>query len=625
MKSALEAALAASAVFLALAACSNQSSSDRPTAEASAFRDRALEDNASETLDGHAPPIAAMALASPAVRPVQTPPQVETSPLRIAVSRDACVAPCHIQVSAVYGDGLTVDDRFHDRSYTWDFGDPGGDFDALPDDFPLSRSSANGLGPISGHLFETAGERTIAVEATGEEDRHLAETTVRIVDPDEFYAGSRTIVVSQTGDFEGAPRGAKKFERLDRAFAAWAKTRGGARLLLRAGERFLLERQYGIRGRDGADSNFQLGRFGDGPRPKIAFDFQARGDKGKAKKKGLLLFDLRNTTIYGIYFAGDYDPRTGLGATRKTDALDAKGQLESLTIADAKFAGFRNVFRGSVRDFGFVNNVVEDWADYGVTPGHVGDCGVLLLGNAFRLYSGPADYSAEGAEGPRHGPIRIGHACGLVASRNFIKTGNNIKGDGRNQQPTMRLNGQGVGGHASVVAGNYLIGGNTVMTYGAANSRYDVERLDAKIVGNVFQATRATKTFITAQHTTMTIARNAFVQPPVPGANMDRAISLERPPKSTPSNDAGAVYVRDNVFIARLDNGRRMNLIEYAGGFENTMSVLTERNAGAALNRFATGAAQVDLNEAVSRADRAVNGDISSLMAATPVLDGERR
>jgi len=123
-------------------------------------------------------------------------------------SRTSGVAPLSVHFTAGFAESTLSLREFHSNEYTWDFGDPGaGSWGTTG----LSKNRATG--GVATHVYESPGTYTAtltvrnAVGVVG-----TTSCVITVDDPDTFYAGTRTICVSDTahGDFTGAPPGANQ-------------------------------------------------------------------------------------------------------------------------------------------------------------------------------------------------------------------------------------------------------------------------------------------------------------------------------------------------------------------------------------------------------------------------------
>jgi len=122
------------------------------------------------------------------------------------VSRVLGVAPLNVFFTAGMNNSTTTNKDFHTKYYQWDFGDQNSGVWGTS-----GKSRNNETGPVATHLFENSGVYTVNLtisDETGVIDTDQFEITV--IDPDEFYAGNKTVCVSDTtnNNFQGCPAGA---------------------------------------------------------------------------------------------------------------------------------------------------------------------------------------------------------------------------------------------------------------------------------------------------------------------------------------------------------------------------------------------------------------------------------
>jgi hypothetical protein len=147
-----------------------------------------------------------------------------------------CVAPCAVFFEAT---GTTHTDPavrpFHDLQYQWSFGDP------QSGQWGLSGYSRNNaLGPVTAHVFETAGLFTVTLNVRDQAGNlRTASVEVEVDDPDVVFAGSSTRCVSPSGDFGLCPGGASQEQSADfDAQIEWVNAQSGRRLLFHRGETY---------------------------------------------------------------------------------------------------------------------------------------------------------------------------------------------------------------------------------------------------------------------------------------------------------------------------------------------------------------------------------------------------
>jgi hypothetical protein len=128
-----------------------------------------------------------------------------------------------------------VADPFRELGYRWNFGDTGSDYDTV-------------YGPVAGHVYETAGSYTVTLEvkqkvplgedAEGAVTHDVTTFTVTVSDADTAYAGVKTVCVSTSGTFTGAPAGHNPITSADFDAVMTAHAAADKRILFRVGEVF---------------------------------------------------------------------------------------------------------------------------------------------------------------------------------------------------------------------------------------------------------------------------------------------------------------------------------------------------------------------------------------------------
>ena len=326
-----------------------------------------------------------------AVRPSRGAPA-----LRIEATRRTAVAPAGIMFTAE-ALGLGVLRPYHEIRYLWRFGDPGLYRNLSPDlPWPPDRDIA--FGPVVAHTFEAPGTYTITCEATDGVTTLSAEIRVEIEDPDIAFPGSRTVCVSQAGDFTGAPPGSVHVGSMARARSSLGRG-GPARILLRRGEEF---RETG-EGRLTGFETFQLGAFGPGPSPVWRND----GTQGD----GLIVQNIDgDVAIWGLDMQGPYDA----GRPENTIKPDSGIVLRSgrfRTVHDCRLSGWSTgIYLVRQQEHVVITDcAVTNWFNFGVflpEGGWVGLAGCSVRQSPFA----PNDAGRAEDEPPfvpDHGPYRL--------------------------------------------------------------------------------------------------------------------------------------------------------------------------------------------------------------------------
>jgi len=101
------------------------------------------------------------------------------------------------------------DPQHHDIFYFWDFGDPGGTFDAPENVLDHQRDSNVAYGPTAAHVYEAFGSYTVSVLVIEPSSGKVAqaefqigganEDTPEIQDPSDVFAGNLTAVIDPAG------------------------------------------------------------------------------------------------------------------------------------------------------------------------------------------------------------------------------------------------------------------------------------------------------------------------------------------------------------------------------------------------------------------------------------------
>jgi PKD repeat protein len=172
---------------------------------------------------------------------------------RLEATRTSGPAPLAVQFDASATTGAAGSLPFHQFIYEFDFGDERGQTWG-PTGAPKNVQRG---GPLSAHVFDRPGTYTVKVRVQdGDGATSEVTTTVTVQDPATVYARSRTVCVSDMKNFDGCPAGASRKSEIPDSL-------GGKRVLLRRGESF-----PAVKLRND-DSNFQIGAFGEGDKPRI--------------------------------------------------------------------------------------------------------------------------------------------------------------------------------------------------------------------------------------------------------------------------------------------------------------------------------------------------------------------
>ncbi len=139
-------------------------------------------------------------------------------------------APLYVHFIAGRPDGEMDAAGFHENDYSWDFGDPASGSWGL-----TQRDKNTAKGAVAAHVFESPGTYTVSLRVLdGAGKAQSANLTVTVTSAESAYGGMRTICVSDTDDFDGAPMDARWISTSDlRNVARLAVP--GTRILFRRG------------------------------------------------------------------------------------------------------------------------------------------------------------------------------------------------------------------------------------------------------------------------------------------------------------------------------------------------------------------------------------------------------
>ncbi len=289
--------------------------------------------------------------------------------ISLKATRNQGVAPLAVFFDASGTTSLGVKKPFHHLFYEWDFGDPGS-----------RRPRASG--PMAAHVFEKPGTYKVILTVEnpkGELSRKTLQITVD--DPAKVFAGANTICFSNTSDFTGAPKGAKKVQTNDFAYAL-SFAGSGKRLLFKRGNTFLSSRTFYFN-RSGPGI---LGAFGTGKgkdeRGIYANDPVIFAPDGNERK--VLVFQSSDWRVVNLNF------QTPAGS-KIWSAVDADRHIERLTLLRVTTdhfhvpVGFADDIIQMRKDKPFDQITIADChlKDAGRLSVYMGGTNVAILGNFF--------------------------------------------------------------------------------------------------------------------------------------------------------------------------------------------------------------------------------------------------
>lgn len=192
---------------------------------------------------------------------------------RAALYSNTGVAPFSVVFHGCNTTDTETTNPFRDCAYVWNFGETTGPGVAAWGQGADPTASRNwGYGPVAGHVFETPGTYTVTLQVTSAITGNIASVTatITVLDPAVVYAGTKTICVSSSGDFTGAPAGCVQLTASN-ANAIQPYLADGMRFLFRAGETFHEAVNADVISLSGRN-NCTVGKYGTGARPTIAYD-----------------------------------------------------------------------------------------------------------------------------------------------------------------------------------------------------------------------------------------------------------------------------------------------------------------------------------------------------------------
>lgn len=222
--------------------------------------------------------------------------------------------------------GALHDPSFSGMTYRWEFGDPGVYANTELNVLNVWKNRNVQIAKNGCYTFGEPGTYDVTLWAV-DSNGVTGSVTKQIViqDPDTYYAGSRTICVSQASNFTGAPAGAQQVTTIAAARTAARVLGQTSRTLLRAGEVFT-----DVNWECSAPQiNLRVGSFGAGADPIL---YPAPG--GNTASNGGTIFTFSNgspvldAVLYNLTGRGDWDaeyesgdPREGFFGTSNADGV----------------------------------------------------------------------------------------------------------------------------------------------------------------------------------------------------------------------------------------------------------------------------------------------------------------
>lgn len=121
------------------------------------------------------------------------------------VSRFSGVAPLYVNFDFTGTTSTLSTNPAHELYHYTDFGDPSSGTWANGVQSSGLTSKNTGLGPVTGHVYETPGTYTVTYVVTDGVNTSSRRATIVVQDPDSVYGDANTYYISHSGNFTGAP------------------------------------------------------------------------------------------------------------------------------------------------------------------------------------------------------------------------------------------------------------------------------------------------------------------------------------------------------------------------------------------------------------------------------------
>jgi hypothetical protein len=414
------------------------------------------------------------------------------------------------------------DESFHKLLYVWDFGDPGAVSDKVTNLPALHNDLNRAYGKTVAHVFTRPGRFTVTCTVYDADGALLGSdrTEIEVADPDEAYAGERTILIDRDGRGDAARHpGARVVADWDAAWRALMGLGRPGRILLQRGTVTVPDGMLSLNQRY---PNAHVSAWGEGPRPVLA---TSGPDLIYGHAEGP-----RDIVFQNIAFQGPWD------STRETGSQPTAFWCEqendrAIVIDDCTFAGFGislhliDEREGRYRTMLAVHNCdVTDWGDYGAYIGRNPEQFVAFLGTAIHQHEDALMGGGNRREGDtnQQGPIRISNggrthisACDLF-SRNGWSTAADIAAD----QPCLRWSTsseeQSEIRSACIVERTAMEGGFMMVSVGNANGTEPYYGTNFVMDKCLLVGTARTRSGVGLQLAGSTIRNTIMVRPDTP-------------------------------------------------------------------------------------------------------------
>ncbi|MEM6488190.1 MAG: hypothetical protein AAF677_07955 [Pseudomonadota bacterium] len=550
----------------------------------------------------------------------------------ILATRVSGTAPLGVHVEM---GGLSNEERLLDE-VEWDFGDYY-EFDALPEESQAVRIAGRGRGWAYGHVFREPGSYTVTgTHRTRAGGERTATLTIEVQDPDLVYPGTTTICVSSAGDFTDAPAGARLETDIDTAIALVEGTVSPRRLLLRAGETFVLgAKGIALRSRQ------IVGRFGPGPRPIY------RADTASTSFYSVLLqSNSTETSVADLVIQDTYDAAAPIdpslhpnrGAARSN--FFANGTTSRCTMVNVDITGGGILFAVPIISV-TANCSFRNWSNYGALTelrrGALVGCTVAQVEDAVDASGFKTTNDGMTLNDADHGPVRVGNTEAGVVAQSHIESYNgwtrttDVDGnDVSAHQPCIRLQSTTSPrpSHGGLVSGTHMRGGASMLsiTPGAQPSSALGLSRGWLILDNYFEGNSQNSKILETFYPWVAIRNNVVVHPDIPPI-LRRSLTFFDPNSFRAGDEGKAMPIWVDHNTIALDSQRPGGDYTHVGTFSNEFTDIREADNAISVLGFDNGATFGDPGPMENNAPLPGSPLIAASTALSPVSDrrGVRR
>jgi hypothetical protein len=434
----------------------------------------------------------------------------------VTISRTSGVAPLAIHFDATATTAVDYTDRpIHDIEYRWDFGDGNTtpwSYGVLPGTLP--RNTA--YGPVAAYVYETEGTHTPILYARRRKDdgsfdtATQPQTSITVTAEDAEFAGTKTICVSTSGDFTGAPAGCVQVTSSNAVTAISGNIgSGNKRILFKRGETFNAGSQIVIN-RPGPCI---VGAFGSGAKPIIN------------RTSSVTLMEWGSSSTPDTVYDWRFQDLVFEGSSVAAAAVEGRGSCSQMLMlrCDVRNANFMWLFSGSTinglnappnefthapwDEFYLVDSTFYNL----IGTSSSGSCTIFAGFDRFAMLGNDFDNNSSGEHGCR---TQFTNRC--VYSYNTIRNiqagkanlsirGGNFAGD--------NTYAAGLYSEKNVVSCNNFVGGNSggIMGIGPQNSDNDERGRDMIVECNMYTGSASTLNVNTCAQPDITYRNNVIL------------------------------------------------------------------------------------------------------------------